>query len=191
MLNYARTRRAADPPALGGPGKRRRRTFQSPRKARPAVPVRRYLPGRAAAGSQPTPAALVRGEASPREHGASPWRRARRAGALVWAASWSARQARPGVMRVARKRARADPAALIGCRFGRIPDSPANDQEEPNDRDLQEDHKPDEGPSVHLINRTTRSGRGPSSPHSSPHSSPVTGVGGLRSPRRHGEVIVS
>jgi hypothetical protein len=45
--------------------------------------------------------------------------------------------------------ARADSAASVSRRIGRITDGPADDQEESNDRDLEQDHQPNEGPGVH------------------------------------------
>ena len=41
------------------------------------------------------------------------------------------------------------PPSCPGAVSGRLPHRPAHDQEQRHDRDLQEDHQPDEGPSVH------------------------------------------
>ena len=65
------------------------------------------------------------------------------------APAWQARQPRARVVGMQRARARADAAVLPRCRLGRLTDRPADDQEQSHDRDLQEDHQPDEGPRGH------------------------------------------
>jgi hypothetical protein len=57
-------------------------------------------------------------------------------------------------------RAVADAAITLGGRNLRpLADRPAHDQEEPDDRDLQDEHQPDEGPGIHATSdRTTDRG---------------------------------
>jgi hypothetical protein len=50
----------------------------------------------------------------------------------------------------------ADAAVLVHEPLRRLAHGPAHDQEEPDDRDLQDDHQPDEGPGIHSTSdRTT------------------------------------
>src|SRR5580704_13716740 len=60
------------------------------------------------------------------------------------------------VVRVTRLRAWPDPAVLAGLDLRRLADRPAHDHEQPEDRDLQQHHQPDEGPGGHLTRWYTR-----------------------------------
>ncbi len=57
-----------------------------------------------------------------------------------------------------RARPRSDPAVLIGgdVQVRGLLDRPAHDQEKPNDRDLQQEHQPDERPGGHAPRSYTR-----------------------------------
>jgi hypothetical protein len=48
-----------------------------------------------------------------------------------------------------RVRARTDPAVVAGRRLRRLAHGPTDQQEQSDDRDLQQEHQPDEGPRIH------------------------------------------
>ena len=110
-------------------------------RPRPAVNLGR----RSAAGQ-----ALVGGE---RPH--TRW--GRRRGLAVRAAPGRPRQPRSRMVRMTRTRTRTDAAVLLRCHLGGLADRPAHDQEQPHDRDLQQDHQPDERPGGHSRRSYTRS----------------------------------
>jgi hypothetical protein len=74
----------------------------------------------------------------------------------VWPAPRRARPACARMVRVMRSRTRADAAVLAGRRLGRLTYRPAYDQEQRDDRDLQQEHQPDEGPRIHSCRWYTR-----------------------------------
>ena len=93
-----------------------------------------------------------------------------RRGAAACASRWrracaGARGGGPGVRAAARRRRPARAGGGGGAGAGRsrrpgpsrssggLPHSPAHDQEQRHDRDLQEEHQPDEGPDVHACDR--------------------------------------
>jgi len=105
---------------------------------RQAQTVAGEQPGERSAAREPLPAGVranARGRAGRR--------------LAVRAATRCARQPRARAVRMQRPRPRADAPVLLRLLIRRLANRPAHYQEQRDDRDLQEQHQPQEGPSVH------------------------------------------